>query len=63
MVGDNNGAVVGGAAMLNIRITTPRLGIKVGSIGIADSYNTGLDGADNSSAIAIGAAAGDDSFP
>lgn len=57
MVGDNNGTSTGGGkAMLNVRISTPRLGIKVGSIGIADSYNKGTDGVDDSSAIAIGTA-------
>jgi len=59
MVGDNNGALSDGKAMLNVRISTPRLGIKVGSIGIADSYNTG-DGVDDSSATAIGTALGGD---
>jgi len=53
MVGD---AGASDKAMLNIRINTPRLGIKVGSIGIADSYNKGTDGVDDSSAIAIGTA-------
>jgi len=60
MVGDHNGATAGGAAMLNVRITTPRLGIKVGSIGVADSYNKGADGVDDSSAVAIGTALAND---
>lgn len=60
-VGDSNGAAVGGGAMLNVRIDTPTLGIRVGSIGVADSYNTGPDGVDDSSAtLASAALSGDD---
>ena len=48
MVGDSNGANTGGGAMLNIAITTPTLAIQTGDIYVADSYNTGGDGVDDS---------------
>jgi len=51
MVGDSNGSgTAGGGAMLNIAITTPKLAIQTGDIYVADSYNTGANGTDDSSA-------------
>ena len=56
-VGDSNGSSnAGGGAMLNVRISTPTLGIKVGSVGIADSYNTGSNGLDDSALTTADAA-------
>jgi len=50
MVGDSNGATGGGGAMLNVAIRAPKLAIATGDIYVADSYNTGGDGVDNSAA-------------
>jgi len=61
MVGDSNGATGGGGAMLNIAITTPKLAIQTGDIYVADSYNTGALGVDESAATTADVAlTGDD---
>lgn len=38
-VGDHNGATAGGSPMLNIKISTPTLGIKMGAVYVADSFH------------------------
>ncbi|MCB1659631.1 MAG: hypothetical protein KDI39_15545, partial [Pseudomonadales bacterium] len=51
MVGDSNGATnAGGGAMLNVAIRAPKLAIATGDIYVADSYNTGTNGVDDSAA-------------
>jgi len=61
MVGDSNGAASGGGAMLNVEIKQPRMAIKLGNIYVADSYNVGPNGVDNSSAtLASDPLSGDD---
>ena len=55
MVGDSNGAAADGGPMLNVEIKQPALAIKLGNIYVADSYNTGVDGVDDSAASAASA--------
>ena len=60
MVGNHLGGA-GGGAMLNVQIKTPKLAIATGAIYVADSYNTGGDGVDDSAAtLADAALVGDD---
>ncbi len=54
-VGDSNGAAVGGGAMLNVKIHTPKLAIKVGNVYVADSNAAPIgfdaDGVANASTV------------
>ena len=59
MVGDANSTTAGSQPMLNVEIKQPKMAIKLGNIYVADSYNAGLNGVNNSTAN-TGALTGDD---
>ena len=59
MIGDVDATTTGNQASLRVEIKQPQLAIKLGNIYVADSYNTGVDGIDQSSASGTGFA-GDD---